>query len=92
MKRAVLVLAFLAISVNAMGQTRCADENGMPIECPPLIRVVPKPVVGPVCTSCPNLKFLEDWLFRRDIFTKFRIFTAKKEDFDHIVVKEINLR
>lgn len=71
MRKVILVLAVMALSGNAMGQSRCADENGRPIECPTLIKVIPEiNPDGPDCKSCPtNLNFRKDWLYR-DFFFK----------------------
>ena len=73
MKKVVLILAFLAFSVNAVGQKRCADENGMPIECPTLIEINPEiNPNGPDCKSCPtDLNPLRDRIYRDFIFRDF---------------------
>lgn len=88
MKRAVLVLAFLAISVSAMGQTRCADENGMPIECPKIIEIGPK--INPnECLSCPTeLNPIKDRIYRDFIFRDFILMPFKVVAKAMYIVKE----
>ncbi|SDL73364.1 hypothetical protein [Kriegella aquimaris] len=97
MRTAVLVLAFLAFSANTMmGQTRCADENGRPIECPKIYQIKPDlNPLGPNCLSCPtNLDLKKDWLFRNTFFEKiiglpFMIAATTVKIFDGKQIKSV---
>ncbi|WP_339706881.1 hypothetical protein [uncultured Kriegella sp.] len=97
MRTTILVLAFLAFSANTMlGQTRCADENGRPIECPPLFEIKPGILPPGPCDSCPtNLDLRKDWLFRNTLFEKiiglpFMIAATTVKVFDGPQVKAVN--
>ncbi len=97
MRTVILVLAFLAFSANTMmGQTRCADENGRPIECPPLFDLKPGIIpLGPDCKSCPtNLDLKKDWHFRNTFFEKiiglpFMIAATTVKIFDGKQIKSV---
>lgn len=70
MRTLILIFTFATFSTTAFAQ-RCADGNGMPIECPKIIKALPEiDPIGPDCTSCPNIKNL-DFLIREDVFKNF---------------------
>lgn len=67
MRKAILVLAFLAISVNVMGQT-CWDGR-QPIPCP---KVYPEIIPPDRCLSCPtDFDLKKDLLYRENFFKYF---------------------
>lgn len=97
MRTTILVLAFLAFSANTMmGQTRCADENNRPIECPPLFEIKPGILPPSPCDSCPtNFDLGKDWIFKNTFFEKiiglpFMIAAKTVKVFDGKQVQAVN--